>query len=361
MHTSHPHLGDTEASAEGTAAHEVALLCARLARPKVDQLMSNDIAVTQEMLDGADVWLDVLERITALDGLNPAHFEVLHEYKLPIKNIHPTDCFGTVDAMYYSRARHELHVFDYKFGYRYVDAWENWQLLAYASGGVDHYREKGHEIRRIHLHIVQPRSYGSDGTHREWVITPDDLDLYVVRMLEQVAYAEAGEGDCTTHEAHCGDCNARHACLALQIGAQSAADITMRDTPMGLSAQAAGVELTLMESAQKLLEARVDGLRMQLASQIQSGENAPGWGMEPSAGREYWTQDPAGIAALGDALGVNLRKPEAVLTPNQARKVLDGVLDPKMLQELVERKRGAPKLIKVDTTLARRVFSLGLK
>jgi hypothetical protein len=53
---------------------------------------------------------------------------------------------------------------------------------------------------------------------------------------------------------------------------------------------------------------------------MRSGRDVPGWIQEPTYGRKKWIAPASDVAALGDMMGVDLRKPVDVVTPNQAVK-----------------------------------------
>jgi hypothetical protein len=78
-----------------------------------------------------------------------------------------------------------------------------------------------------------------------------------------------------------------------------------------------------------------------------------GWAITHGKARERWAKPPAEVFALGDMMGVELRKPSEAITPNQAR---DLGLDAAVIAAYAERPTGAAKLTPRDASTAARVF-----
>src|SRR5690606_37127911 len=147
-----------------------------------------------------------------------------------------------------------LHVVDFKYGHRFVDAFRNWQLLAYAEGAREHSQWRP---KRISMTIYQPRNYDRSGPWRTWEITADEHDYYVEQMhlgaklVSPNAAARTGEA--------CRDCSGRAGCEALQRSAMSIVDYTHEATGDDLPDGPLGKELSLLLAAQDRLKARSDG------------------------------------------------------------------------------------------------------
>ena len=60
------------------------------------------------------------------------------------------------------------------------------------------------------------------------------------------------------------------------------------------------------------------------------------------------------MIALGDVLGVDLRKAEAPITPTQAKKLN---VDEAVINSYSEKRQGSARLVTDDKTIAGRVFS----
>ena len=140
---------NTTSSEEGTAAHWV--LADRLDRTdnfKEGQLTPNGIAVTDEMIQGAEMVREVI------DACIP-HLDLHVEETVTIPAIHP-DCFGTPDVWAYDAVTTDLHIIDYKFGHGFVDEYRDPQgLLLHVGiiGGLPLI------LTTVSFTIVQPRCF----------------------------------------------------------------------------------------------------------------------------------------------------------------------------------------------------------
>ena len=328
--------GDTDASREGTAAHEVA---ARLAEHgelmPVGSLASNGVAVTDEMVEGAELWAEAVAQYPGGDFEKSIECMYIHR-----------DCYGTPD---YKRGPLDgtLYVPDYKFGHRYVDAFENWQLIAYAIGSMPSYLPTVHVI----LQIVQPRSYHRDGPVREWVLSGHDLRDYAGILHAKCVDAESEMAQCVTGP-QCYECPARHACGAALHMEQSALYLSGSTIPLDATVEAKAVRLHQIRRAAGHLKQMESGITEDLTAAIRRGISVPGFTLKAGSGREKWTHEVAEIVALGAAMGVDLSKP-SVITPNQARKA---GIPADVVTGYSERATGEVKLVEDDGSAVRRVF-----
>lgn len=332
---------DTDASREGTAAHEVA---ARLAQYgelcPVGSLTSNGVAVTEEMIEGAEMWAEAVA--PHLDGADiEKRIECLYVHR---------DCWGTPDFAN-GPTLGTLFVSDYKFGHRYVSPVMNWQLIAYAIGRMPSYLP----TVKVILQIVQPRSYHRDGPVREWVIDGHRLREYAGQLMAACAAAEQPDARCVTGP-QCYECPARHICEAALHMEQSALYLSGSTIPLDASVEAKAVRLRQIRRAADHLKQMQSGLEEDLTAAVRRGINVPGFTLQASAGREKWTVDALEVWALGYALGIDLSKPGCV-TPAQARKA---GLSPDIVAGYSERQAGSVSLVEDDGTRIASVFKKGV-
>lgn len=328
---------DTDDSREGTAAHEVA---ARLAQHgelmPVGSLTSNGVAVTEEMIEGAELWADTVAPY--LDGARiEQHIECMYVHR---------DCHGTPDFAH-GPTNGTLYVADYKFGHRYVDAFENWQLIAYAIGSMPSYLP----TMRVILRIVQPRSYHRDGPVREWVLSGHDLRDYAGILHSKCAEAESEAAQCIAGS-QCYECPARHICEAALHAEQASLWLSGSTIPLDATVEAKAVRLLQIRRAADHLKQMESGITEDLTAAIRRGINVPGFTLAAGAGREKWTHEVAEVVALGAAMGVDVSKPGCI-TPNQARKA---GLSPDIVAAYSERATGEVKLVEDDGSAMRRIF-----
>lgn len=361
MNQTYPEI-ETEASREGTAAHEAAARwVSSAARANGDpvyegQIASNNVAFTAEMLDGAELYADDVSAIMHQTGVYGGPYLGI-EQRIEIPRVH-AQCFGTPDLYLYDPKNNVLYLWDYKFGYERVEAFENWQLTCYAAGILDHMAkftpmlvDRIAETMQVVFRIVQPRAFHREGPVREWRVAYPELESRF-EQLAAGALAALAEPIQQTG-AHCKYCPGRHACpAALDAGAKlyEAASVGL---PVDLSIEAAATQLRIVTRARKHLEALESGFEQQIEQTIRSGKRVPGFKMEASQGRETWSTPVEEVFALGDMLGVDLRKPAAI-TPKQAIKK---GLDEAVIKAYATKTNGAMRVVPDDLTQARKVFS----
>jgi len=346
MEEAYPDDETSPKAAEGHAAHWVALdeMLVAGREPKLNDLAPNDIPVTLEMLEGADLLLSNI-RASIPVGV------VLHvEERARMEDIH-ADNWGTPDVWACDSQAGRLYLWDYKFGHRYVEVFRNWQLIDYAKGVFNTLGGLANDIREVIFRIVQPRSYHADGQVREWVVPVSHLWPLWEDLRQAAAVATQPNPLCRPND-ECRDCSGRHACAALQAVTYDGAERAYDTLPVTMSAGAKSLELTTLSVAADRLKARIEGLEEDIAAMIRRGESVPGYTLQSSVGRETWSRPVEEIIALGETLGLSLAKP-GVLTPAQARKV--GVA-PELVGAYSTRPAGGAKLVRVDTTDAQKVF-----
>jgi len=329
-----PETDDNPKALEGTQAHEVILA----------DMQGQDVPsfATEEMLEGAEMWRDTLRPMMESSGA------LIHlEERVDCFEIHP-DNWGTPDAWAYDEMTATLHVWDYKFGHRHVEAFENWQLINYAAGI---WTSGGYNVSNFELTIVQPRSYHADGPVRSWSVDRVQMEGYISRLKS--AWEASLLPEPPTHTGkNCRDCSARHACPTLQEGALIAVEMSGQNVPFDLNENAIGRELHLLKSAQELLEYRIEGLESEVLGRIKQGKSIRGWMTKQGEGREKWNKPIDEVLALGEMMGIDIKKPTAI-TPKQAIKA---GLPAELVRTYTEVPIGEIKLIPDDGTAARAAF-----
>lgn len=334
---------ESQESREGSAAHW-ACECALLAEADAElgNVAPNGVITTQEMLDGARLYVNYAMRVLPSNA-------VMHvEQRTAPGAIHEL-CWGTPDL--WAMSDRGLDLFDYKFGHLFVEVFENEQLICYAADILKQLDGLQDQLTPVHFHIIQPRSFHRDGPIRTWNTTAAALRPHINRLA--AAGAEALRVSAPTHSSPdaCRDCRARTRCDAFQAAALHATSLAGSSVPFDLSNAEAGRFLALVQYAQKQLDAMETGLETQLTQAMVRGGSVPGWQLVPGDAREAWTVPAADIVSLGQAFGVNLVSKAA--TPNQARKL---GIDESVISQYSLRPKGTVKLVPIDFTQSRKVF-----
>lgn len=315
--------------------------------------------VTDDMYDGAREW------VAAMGGAGNLRVEE----GVRCADIHP-DCFGTPDGWRYfpagtyrsSRSEYTtshavLRVGDYKFGHRFVDEFENFQMVAYARGimALLNLTDSGDPLV-IEFIIVQPRCYSAPSV-RIWRVFAEHM-----RTLVNVAHnaVEDALGDLppTRTSEHCLDCKARHLCGTLRTASTriveyaGAADVASDNVdPLSL-----GQELAILDDAAKLLEARRTGLSAHVEALVRAGVAVPHYALQPMRANMKWNDDttPEQVHAAMALFGVDAAKPFDIKTP---RQVIDSGVDESIVLDYATRPKGRLALKRDSATRARKLFS----
>ena len=304
-----PEEADNEVCEDGTAAHWLAAESWEGRTVIEGTLSPNQRVITDEMFDGVDIYHSV---IRAWPNVVP-----VCEKQIPIPSI-LKGMHGTPDMWAYNPTLKRLYIADFKFGYRFVEVWENLQLICYASGLIDLLGLNMDEIT-VEFVIVQPRSYHREGPVRKWVVEASALRPFIAKL----AYAAQRE---TVYEPNpgCVDCPGRHICVAFQNSTYAAVEIAYAGGTNELSPAALGKELELLKWAEKKIKARISGLEVQAETMLRRGQTIPGWILAATYARETWVEggDRQIMTLAKSYFGVDVAKPPKAMTPNQARKLL---------------------------------------
>lgn len=326
--------------------------------PALGDLSSEGIVITDEMLEGAQQFVDKVHQIA--DPHNAMH-KVRLEQTVEMRGIHHV-MFGTSDgSIDLLEECGEWHLIDYKFGHRSVSPFENLQLAAYCFGEFERLQLSDVQIdnAKVFFHIVQPRCFHGRPANMTWETTGKNLRRLWAMM-------KASALDAITHEMGavpqvgewCRDCPGRRACPTLRTNAGANIDWINRSWPVEMPLDAAGLELKFVEAALAQLEAHATGLREQVEHGIATGGHCPDWAMESKPGRgKHWTVPASEVFELGDMLETDLRKAAEPITPTQAIDAFKKKgFDTTVIAGYSAPNPGSVKLTARTETLAHRVF-----
>jgi hypothetical protein len=314
----------------------------------------NGVTVTDEMLDAAEDLIATIEADLAPYGMGLADAAV--ETPVACPDVH-AQCWGTPDyrcwvpAARTPRKRPLLFVWDLKFGRTLVEAIDNPQLAAYASGCIRAMGMSDLDVDVV-LGIFQPRAYHRYGVSRWWKAAGSDLRA-VINIAAAAATEALGDNPRTCTGPECEHCTARHACETLQRVAYVGVDMAGRSQPLALPPEALGLELRVLTAAAERMQSRITGLQEQAQRHATSGGRVPGWRIERGQGRQVWSVAPAQVIAMAAGMGKDISKPLAAITPKQALKA---GLDPNIIKAFSTQTSGEAKLVLDDGMDARRVF-----
>lgn len=355
MEARYPEPDDSEDARAGTAAHWYLTehLYGRV--HPVGAIAPNGVPIDQEMIDCAnDLLADILAtRLATADRAAGLAEHLYIEFRVSMGLfVHP-DNWGTPDVVLIDWTGKRLHVWDYKYGHRYVDAFENWQCLDYAIGAAETYNIEDIKDWTVTITIAQPRNYAPEGPMRYWTCSGADLRNYA-RSLHSAALAASEQNAPLITGEHCRDCSAAVHCPANQRARGNAVDLSYRKVPGDMDLAAMSLERLQNLAAIARLNARQDAIDATILGALAAGKTVPYWGREPTQGRTRWTMPAEDIATMGDAMGVELRKPMECITPTQAKKLIDEAV----ISAYSMTPSGAMKLVPLDDKKLRRAFGV---
>jgi hypothetical protein len=326
----------SEAAQDGIYAHEIA------AQIIADQPIQLHM-ISKDILDYASVYAF-------------AHQDVLSERNTPLQRgaERPLDAgkvtAGVCDSFILSFVDegYVLDVFDFKYGFTIVEPKNNYQLIIYANALLRDFKvpvSTGGIETKINLHVVQPRAYHTQGVHRIWSLNGSQLAEEIARIIEITEKVVAGERIYRSGP-HCKNCPGRHACPTALKSGMALYEASTEETPKEPTPEELSERLNIVTRAYKQLECLKAGLESELTTCIKDGVAVSGWSLKPGRGATIWRFPPEEIIKMGELLDVDLKKPIAAITPNQAKKM--GVI-PSVLDRLT--KKTPPKLKLVQETL----------
>ena len=351
MEAAFPETEPGQAAEEGTAAHWAAsesLLtwvqgAGKLPAQWVGKTAPNGVIVTEEMAKAVTVYVnDLLTVCQRTGGLQALRVEKT----IDIHSVHSCHS-GTPDCALYSAHERTLYVWDFKYGWGVVSAFENWQLLDYAVGLAE---QLPSSPENVELRIVQPRPYLPRGPVDSWRISGAVLESEYLPSLRDAASAATQPQVGCVPGGHCANCKASLACPALNAAVLRCMDICEMAAPEDITGASLGAQVGLLQLAETLVKERKSGVEAQALAMLARGQHVPGWTAEPGRGSRKWAADREDILALGEMAGADLDNP-GVITPAQAEKA--GV-DKEMVKCYTATTPGALKLVKQDTSVFNR-------
>lgn len=347
MQAAFPDRSSSESAEEGNAVHWMSaeVLSGRGPGEWIGRTAPNGVVITADMKDAGITY------VSAIKSMVPELAQLQVEQMVAIPQVH-AECFGTPDCYYFNPITMTLYIWDLKYGFGVVEAFENWQLIAYACGQLMGYDRVDFSKVKVVLTIVQPRAYHVQGPVRSWHLTTRELTPYRDRLQAAAALALSPTATCQAGE-QCHYCSARHACKAAQQAAYFAIDYIGQAVPEVLSPEALAMELRTLRRMQDAIKFRLTGIEASATATMNAGGHIPGWSLQASTGRLGWDKPAADVFMLGDLMGIDLRAPVAPITPTQAKKA---GIPADVLSAYSSAGKGAMQLVPTTDTLAARIF-----
>ena len=296
----------------------------------------NGVLITQEMAEACEQYI---ADCIALPGGHSEKF-------LSCAESIDENNYGTPD--YYYVLGNRIILYDFKYGHKYVEVYENLQLANYIIAIIENHFPIEHcENLDIEARIYQPRCYHQSGPVRSWRPTFEDMTRLTNQLKQAAQSALALNPPCITGD-HCRYCRAASACTTLQQAALDLVDREGDGTTHELTPEVLGRELRTLLAAESRIQMRREALEAQALHILTRGDRVPGFAVQHAKGRERFTVDADHVVTLCNWYGVDALAPKETRTPAQLRKL--GV-PAEVLQPITERIRGAAKLVQSNFQL----------
>lgn len=355
MQEAHPPQEDTDDTREGDAAHW--LLAQTLLKLDVPDgaIAPNGVPINDEMREAI---VEAVEDITdTLKLCKPGDFFQVEQRVYGHKTLHP-DNDGTPDWYFVQYSNKTVHVLDFKYGHRFVDVFQHWQLVDYAACIVETENIADWREWTFVFTIAQPRCYVRDelgGTLREWYCGGEYLAGLITRLREAAHAASKPDAPCRTGP-HCRDCTAAWDCEANLRAGGAVVELIHGQHSAGMDPAAIGLNAKVLAEALKRGEAILNSLEARALALAERGVDVPFHKVEFGAGHTVWAKDKIDEAASLVAMFTDgvVRPGVALPTPRDVMKKHG--IDASVITPYTNKNSGAKKLVRVADNSAAKIF-----
>lgn len=326
----------TDDQREGDAAHFLAMLCLTdrdIDDPllMVDRKVTNGVYITPEMAEYVDTFVQDC-RADIMEG-----HEHWVEQAMDFDLSEHTRILCRPDVITWEPISRVLKIRDLKYGFRLVEARDNWTLIAYAMTWII---RTGNVPERIELIIHQPRPHHEDGKRRVCVLTYAELYALYQQMQATIGNLtdELRTGD------HCYKCPALVPCRAARNAMLNGIDMSSTVFHDKYATEELGTELLIARRAAKAMDDRIKAMEELMMYRIgDMSEISQDWAIDRDQFGHRKFMPHATSDVIHALTGIDIRK-DAMLTPAQAIKkgVPESIIDafasrPKLPPKLVHK------------------------
>lgn len=365
---------ESQDALEGDAAHEIAAAMLKSYRLPPGELLyapdqfvgksaSNGVIITRDIFEGARLYVnDVLQ---ACEDHGAADKLLVEEVLCATQRVH-LHSYGHLDAGFYHYERGVLKLWDFKFGFLPVPAFENWQLINYYAGMLERFEINGLEdqLLDVEFTVVQPRDFNNP--IKRWKVIGSDLRGHINR-LHTAAHEAMSGGAKTRSGSWCRYCPARHGCASARDAALAGVEYIHQAQPHDLTDDALSFEIATLQHAKKAVEYRLEALEEEAMGRLREGKRVHGFKLKHGSGKRRWVPGrEAAIRALAKFYKVDLDKEPELVTVAEAERRLkpkfkeQGQTESDVkaaIEGLYEIPTTGLKLVQDDGTDARRIFT----
>ena len=322
----------TEFTREGTTAHEVAEVVARLALEGKAAHITWDKEVTHEMVECAEGYAEYI-----MEQFHISKPTVLLEQRVDFSTWVPHG-FGTADCLILQGDT--LDIIDFKYGQGVpVSAEGNPQMKLYALGALNDFGF-AYDVDKIRMHIYQPRINNVSVAE---ITRIDLLDWASNEVKPKAQLAVKGKGEYHAGS-HCKFCPHAGRCRALNTTCVEYVKTHGVRAAVPVLAPWEVAEVLEMEPLVTLWLKKVKG---QALNTLMDGGEVPGFKVVAGKmGNRKWVDEQKVAEAL-DAAGYGLGEytETTLLSPAAMDKALGKKKVAELLDSLIDRSPGAPAVV----------------
>jgi hypothetical protein len=292
---------DTAHSKRGTAAHEIARQCLSDRREPWEFVgtMIEGVAIDSKITDAVQMYVD--ECWPVIEGAEVVYVE--HKFADP--TVHP-GFKGTADLGALKEGT--LYVKDFKNGVLGVDI-TSMQFRYYAYAMLLLHPE----ARRVHISVVQPNGFHSDGPVRSAEFTAEELHDWAANTLVPAMQRAERDGTLKAGD-HCQFCPLKIMCPMLQ-GLFRAALTTPVNSLHRLTDAALAEDAKLVDAVKLYLKA----IEAELYHRMMNGRHLPGFKLVAKKANRVWKPEAEGVFA--EAYGRDAYHPAEFKSPSQIEAI----------------------------------------
>ena len=176
-----------------------------------------------------------------------------------------------------------VRVFDFKYGWRIVEADENYGMLCYGLAVSQR------DMVDVELHVYQPRPNHPLGVARVWRIPAEDNDEWAEWLWTRAS--DCIDNPRGTVGAHCLNCPAAGSCHALTANVYGVFETVEDHRVTDMTGDQLGAFLTFLWRAEKLVKAKKEAIEAEMEARLKQGSQVPGWALHPRTGNRRFTVD----------------------------------------------------------------------
>jgi len=267
----------------------------------------------EEMLDAVQGYADFVRSEVKGD-----HYELLIEEKVSLEHIHE-DMFGTADTLIIEPFG-TLHVVDFKYGKKYVDAEDNEQMAFYAVGAA---HKRKWDFENIKVTIYQPRATGKNKRpDRSHTFSVAELRAWEEVFRKGVEAASVPNAPLVKGN-HCFFCKAKLTCSEITRSAMAEAALSFDDEIQPDPKNLAPTLISNYLNKAAYLKLWIKDVEAYAEKRLKEGAKIPGYRLREKKAQRKWKNADE---VLNSRIGVALLQSD-LASPAKAEKILRDSMD----------------------------------